>query len=72
VEEEREREGGKGKIPWKRRRSNKKERERRQGVDRAEREKKNRGGSEKELPKDLCANSENCRDLSVKHNFPSI
>jgi hypothetical protein len=23
-------------------------------------------------PKDLCANSENCRDLSVKHNFTLI
>jgi hypothetical protein len=62
-----EREGGKGKIPWKRRRSNK--RERRQGVDRAEGEKKNRGGREKELPMDLCANSENCRDVFVKHKF---
>jgi hypothetical protein len=37
-----------------------------------QREKKNRRGREKELPKDLCANLENCRDLSVKYNFPSI
>jgi hypothetical protein len=64
-----EREGGKGKIPWKRRRSNKRERERCQGVDRAEGEKKNRGGREKELPKDLCANSENYRDLFVNYKF---
>jgi hypothetical protein len=32
-------------------------------------ESKNRGGREIEVPKDLCANSENCRDLSVKHKF---
>jgi hypothetical protein len=25
-----------------------------------------------EFPKDLCAISENCKGLSVKHNFPSI
>jgi hypothetical protein len=24
---------------------------------------------EMEFPKDLCANSKNCRDLSIKHNF---
>jgi hypothetical protein len=34
-----------------------------------QRERKNRGGREKELPKDLCVNSENCRDLSVKHKL---
>jgi hypothetical protein len=32
-------------------------------------ERKNRGGREIELPKDLCVNLENCRDLSVKHKF---
>jgi hypothetical protein len=32
------------------------------------RKKKNREG-EKGFPKDLCANLENCRDLSVKHKF---
>jgi hypothetical protein len=37
-----------------------------------ERERKNREEREIELPKDLCAILENCRDLSVKHNFPSI
>jgi hypothetical protein len=31
--------------------------------------KRNRGGREKELPKDLCVKSENCRGLSVKHRF---
>jgi hypothetical protein len=36
------------------------------------RDKKNRGEREKRLPKDLCAISENCRDLSVKQNFPLI
>jgi hypothetical protein len=36
------------------------------------REKRNRGEREKRLPKDLCAISENQRDLSVKSNFPSI
>jgi hypothetical protein len=36
------------------------------------REKRNRGEREKRLPKDLCAISENHRDLSVKSNFPSI
>jgi hypothetical protein len=35
-------------------------------------EKRNRGEREKELSKDLCANSENYRDLSVKSNFSSI
>jgi hypothetical protein len=25
-----------------------------------------------DFPKDFCAISENCRDLSVKQNFPSI
>jgi hypothetical protein len=33
------------------------------------REKRNRGEREKTLPKDLCAISENCRGLSVKHKF---
>jgi hypothetical protein len=37
-----------------------------------QRERKNRGERELELPKDLYANSENCRDLSVKHNFSLI
>jgi hypothetical protein len=36
------------------------------------RKKRNRGERERRLPKDLCANSENCRDLSVKHNFSLI
>jgi hypothetical protein len=36
------------------------------------REKKNRGGREIELSKDLCTNLENCRDLSVKHKFSLI
>jgi hypothetical protein len=34
-----------------------------------QRERKNRGGREIELPKDLCANLENYRDLSIKHKF---
>jgi hypothetical protein len=37
-----------------------------------QREKKNRRGREKELPKDWCAISENCGDLFVKQNFPLI
>jgi hypothetical protein len=37
-----------------------------------QKERKNRGEREMELPKDLCANSENCKGLSVKQNFPSI
>jgi hypothetical protein len=37
-----------------------------------QREKKNRGEREIGFPKDLCVNLENCRDLSVKKNFPSI
>jgi hypothetical protein len=37
-----------------------------------QREKKNRGGREIELHKDLCANLENCRDLSVKYKFSLI
>jgi hypothetical protein len=36
------------------------------------REKRNRGERENRLPKDLCAISENCRDLSIKHSFSSI
>jgi hypothetical protein len=36
------------------------------------REKRNRGETEKRLPKDLCAISENCKGLSIKHNFSSI
>jgi hypothetical protein len=40
-----------------------------QGEDKAERERKNRGEREKELPKDLCVILENCRDLFVKHKF---
>jgi hypothetical protein len=43
-------------------------RERRQGEE-EQRERKNRGEGEKGFPKDLCINLENCRDLSVKHNF---
>jgi hypothetical protein len=43
--------------------------ERRQGEDSTERERKNRGGREKELPKDSCVKLENCRDPSVKHKF---
>jgi hypothetical protein len=34
--------------------------------------KRNRGEGGMEFPKDLCAKSENCRDLFVKQNFPSI
>jgi hypothetical protein len=37
-----------------------------------QRKKKNREERELELPKDLCAILENCRDLLVKQNFPSI
>jgi hypothetical protein len=37
-----------------------------------QRKKKNRGEREIGLPKDLCVILENCRDLSVKHNFSSI
>jgi hypothetical protein len=33
---------------------------------------RNRGERGMEFPKDLCAKSENCRDLSVKQNFPLI
>jgi hypothetical protein len=39
---------------------------------RSVREKKNRREGEKGFPKDLCTNLENCRDLSVKHNFSLI
>jgi hypothetical protein len=35
------------------------------------RKKKNKAEREKRLPKDLCVNLENCKDLSVKHNFSS-
>jgi hypothetical protein len=35
-----------------------------------QRERKNRGGREKVLPKDSCVKLENCRDPSVKHKFP--
>jgi hypothetical protein len=41
----------------------------RQGEDKVEREKKNRGEWEIGFPKDLCVNLENYRDLSVKSNF---
>jgi hypothetical protein len=44
----------------------------RQGEDKAERERKNRGEREKERPKDLCVILENFRDLFVKHKFPLI
>jgi hypothetical protein len=37
-----------------------------------QKERKNRGEREMELPKDLCVKSENCRDLFVKQNFPLI
>jgi hypothetical protein len=42
-----------------------------------ERDARERGRTEREerekgFPKDLCANLENCRDLSVKHNFSLI
>jgi hypothetical protein len=37
-----------------------------------QRERKNGGGREKELPKDLCVKLENHRDLSVKHNISLI
>jgi hypothetical protein len=33
------------------------------------RDKKNREEGEKGFPKDLCANLENCRDLSVMYKF---
>jgi hypothetical protein len=36
---------------------------------RGAREKRNRGEREKRLPKDLCVNLENYRDLSVKYKF---
>jgi hypothetical protein len=36
------------------------------------RERKNIEGREKELPNDSCVNLENCRDLSIKHNFSLI
>jgi hypothetical protein len=35
-------------------------------------EKENRGEREMEFLKDLCAISENCRDSTVRQNFPSI
>jgi hypothetical protein len=57
-----EREGGKGEPPWKRRRrwsGREKDRDANEGV--KQREKKNRRGREKELPKDLSAILENCR-----------
>jgi hypothetical protein len=40
------------------------------GKRKGSREKKNREEKEKwNSPKDLCANLENCRDLSIKHKF---
>jgi hypothetical protein len=48
------------------------EQKRCQREDKIERERKNREGREIEFPKDLCANLEKCRDLSVKHNFSLI
>jgi hypothetical protein len=38
-------------------------------VEEEQREGKNKGEGEKGFPKDLCANLENCRVLSVKHKF---
>jgi hypothetical protein len=35
-------------------------------------ERRNRGEGEKRFSKDLCTISENCKDLFVKQNFPSI
>jgi hypothetical protein len=46
---------------------------REEGAAASGRRKSNRRGTEREegmeFPKDLCANSENYRDLSVKHKF---
>jgi hypothetical protein len=39
---------------------------------RKNRVRKNREEREIGFPKDLCVILENCRDLSVKQNFPSI
>jgi hypothetical protein len=60
------RETGKRSAAWWRRKKGDAREEIRQ------REKKNRKERELELPKDLCAISENCRDLFVKQNFPLI
>jgi hypothetical protein len=43
--------------------------EERDQIKEEQRERKNRGRREIGFPKDLCVNSENCRDLSVKHKF---
>jgi hypothetical protein len=52
------------------------ERDRGKGAPPVEEEKKETPGRkelrEKRLPQDLCVNLENCRDLSVKHNFSLI
>jgi hypothetical protein len=56
-EREREKEIDAAASEW-RRRPNRRRTERREGG--------------MDFPKDLCAISENCRDLSVKQNFPSI
>jgi hypothetical protein len=40
------------------------------GEDKSERE--NREERRMVFPKDLCANTENCKGLSVKQNFPLI
>jgi hypothetical protein len=52
-----ERKGGRGESPRKGHRIR---------IEEEQRERKNRGEREKRLPKDLCANSENYRDLMVK------
>jgi hypothetical protein len=57
------RKGGRGESPRKRHRIR---------IEEEQRERKNRGEREKRFPKDLCANSENCKGLSVKHNYSLI
>jgi hypothetical protein len=52
------REGGRGKLPDRAAAGG--------GETKDAKEKKNRGEGEKGFPKDLCANLENCRDLSIK------
>jgi hypothetical protein len=56
-----------GKIPWTEAPPAKEKGSAREKI--KQRERKNRGEREMELPKDLCANSENYKGLSVKHKF---
>jgi hypothetical protein len=64
-----QREGEQGKNPQEEVSSVEERISARDRIKQRERERKNREGREIELPNNLCAILENCRDLSVKHEF---